>query len=162
MAEDEQRAAGEAPAGPKRGVMVVRMMARVTLLAIIVQFMLAGLGTFDADHGETFKDSYFSAHRTFALVIIGLAVIMFITSLVVRAGRTLIVQTLVLALAVGPVQSQLAQAGADHAAWVGSLHVLTAVLILVLDARIADMGASSRRRKPAGGEAPGADAADAA
>jgi hypothetical protein len=125
----------------------VRGIGRLTLLAIVVQFTLAGLGTFDTAHSGTFKDSYFSWHDKFALVIIALAVLMVLVALLTRSGRLVVAESILLALLVGPVQHALATTGTDHAPWVGSLHVLTGVLILVLDARIAfpRVGAARRR-----------------
>jgi hypothetical protein len=115
----------------------VRISARVTLAAIVVQFMLAGLGTFDAVHGDTVKDSFFKLHDRFALVIIVLMVVTLIVALVTRSHRRVLVQSALLPLLAGPVQHALATAGTDHAPWVGSLHVLTGVLILVLESRLA-------------------------
>lgn len=138
----------EAPPVPLRGRRAIRILAQVTLLAIFVQFVLAGLGTFDTAHGGTFKDAYFTLHDNFALVIIGLAVVMFVIALAARCGRALVWESFALGLCSGPIQHELASLGTDHAAWVGSLHVLTGVLLLVLDAHIAfpGLGAVLRQR----------------
>jgi hypothetical protein len=143
MTVNEQVPEPEAPPAPRRaptGTAAVRILAQVTLLAIFFQFVLAGLGTFDTAHGGTFKDKYFTLHDNFALVIIGLAVVLFLVALITRAGRTAVWEALTLALAAGPLQHLLATNGTDHAPWVGSLHVLAGVLILVLDAHLAFPG----------------------
>ena len=127
----------------------MRGLAQLTFFAIVVQFILGGLGTFDAAHSGTFKDSYFNLHSKFALVIIALAVLMVVVALVTRSGRLVVGESVLLAVSVGPVQHALATAGTDHAPWVGSLHVLTGVLILVLDAHLAFPRGVLARRQPA-------------
>ncbi|WP_433170186.1 DUF6220 domain-containing protein [Actinoallomurus sp. CA-150999] len=141
MTQNDQALEADAPVASH----AVRVIGQVTLLAIFVQFILAGLGTFDTAHGGTFKDSNFTLHDRFALVIVALTVLMLIVALVTRSGRMVVGESLLLALLVGPVQHALATTGTDHAPWVGSLHVLTGVLILILDAHVAFPG---RRRRP--------------
>lgn len=120
-----------------RGIRAVRVIAQVTLLAIFVQFLLAGLGTFDTAHGGEFKDKYFTLHDNFALVIIGLTIVLFLVALIVRAGKAVVWEAVVLGLAAGPLQHELATNGTDHAPWVGALHVIAGVLILLLDTHLA-------------------------
>lgn len=90
---------------------VMPAVGRLTLLAIFVQFVLAGLGIFDTAHGGAFKNSYFSVHNNFALVIEVLAVLMPVIALVSRAVRLIVGESALLALLVGRVQHALAQRG---------------------------------------------------
>lgn len=149
-------AAANTPVARPRGIHPgVRLLAKLILVGIAVQFVLGGLGTFDTAHGGRYSDSYFSAHGTCALVITGIAAVMLIVALVTRSGARVAWETVALGLLTAPVQHQLAQAGTDHAPWVGSLHVLTGLLILVLDAHIAypGLGAVLRGRVPQDGTA---------
>lgn len=144
MTQREQALDTSPPGAPRQVAGAVRDIGRLELLAIVVQFVLAGLGTFDTAHGGTFKDSYFTWHDRFALVIIALAVLMALVAVLTRSGRLVIGESILLAVLVGPVQHALATAGTDHAPWVGSLHVLTGVLILALDAHLIRAGRQER------------------
>lgn len=137
----------EVPAAGPRRAPAVRIFGWVTLATIAVQFVLAGLGAFDAVHGDVVKDSFFRLHDRFALVVIAATVLTLIAALVTRSGRAAIGEAFLVALLAGPAQHELATAGADHAPWVGSLHVLNGLLILALAAHLAFPGIGSARRR---------------
>ena len=115
----------------------MRLLAKLFLAGVVVQFLLAGLGTFDVAHGGGYKDSYFTAHGVCALVLTGLTVVMLVVALVTRSGRLVAGQSLALGVLTTPVQHALATEGADSAPWVGVLHVLVGLAILGLAARLA-------------------------
>jgi hypothetical protein len=141
MTQTPEATATVAPAAPPRAGAILRGLGRLTLLAILVQFILAGLGTFDTVHGGTFQDSYFSAHNALGFVIAGLTLVILLAAFVARPGRTTLGESILLFVLAGPIQPILGMTGANHAAWVGSLHVLNGLLILALTARIAVPGA---------------------
>lgn len=132
----------------RRSATAVRLLAQVTLAAIAVQFVLAGLGAFDAVHGDKVKDSFFTLHDRFALVVIALTVLTLLAAAITRSGRTVVGEAAGLALLAGPLQHELATAGVDHAPWVGSLHVLNGLVILFLECHLAfpTVGSALRKR----------------
>lgn len=148
MTDTDQASQTGAPTASRPVASAVRMLAKLILLAIVVQFALGGLGMFDTAHSGGFRDTYFTVHDNFALVITGLMVVMLIVALATRSGRMVVWESLALALLTAPVQHELATRGAADAPWVGSLHVVTGLLILAIDAHVAypGIGAALRSR----------------
>jgi hypothetical protein len=103
-------------------------LAWLFVLAVAVQFLLAGLGILG---GGTME-----AHRQWGFVVLHLIpILMLITAIVGRMGRTLIALTIVLFLLVF-VQPLFADAQL-HPRWLRSLHVLNALFIFGLGYELA-------------------------
>lgn len=119
---------------PRRqaGTAVLALTA-VTMAAIIVQFALAGLGTFGEVHGKQVKDADFAAHQTLGMVIGLLTLLVLIAALVARRSRRSVILAIVLFVLAGPVQPVLGTLGADDAAWVGMLHAVNGVAIMAMN-----------------------------
>ena len=99
-----------------------RWLAVLFLVALVVQFFLAGLGVFGAES--------FEAHRTLGYALQGGAILLLLLALVGRLGRSVIWPTaLLVVLAI--VQSLLA-AAKDDARYLAALHVVNALAIVVL------------------------------
>jgi hypothetical protein len=148
-----QGSAAETTTTAPRVAPVVRLLAKLFLAGVVVQFLLAGLGTFDVAHGGAYKDSYFTAHGVCAVALTVLTAVMLVVTLVTRSGLPVAGQSLALGVLTTPVQHALATAGSDSAPWVGALHVLVGLAILGLAARIAypGLGAALRGAAKEGG-----------
>jgi Family of unknown function (DUF6220) len=98
-------------------------LAWLFVLAVAIQFLLAGLGVLG---GESLE-----AHRQWGFVVLHLIpILMFIAAIVGRMGRTVIGLTVVLFLLVF-LQPLFADPGIDPT-WLRSLHVLNALFIFAL------------------------------
>src|SRR5690348_10765111 len=100
-------------------VAVYQIAAIVTTLVIILQFFLAGLGTFH--DFQTGKTDGFSAHEAVGYVIAGLGLVMLLLAALGRLGARVIVMGAVMFLLAGPVQALLANAGTEHSDVWGAL-----------------------------------------
>lgn len=106
-------------------------LAWLFVLAVAVQFVLAGLGVLG---GETME-----AHRQWGFVVLHLIpILMLIAAIVGRMGRPFIALTIVLFLLVF-VQPLFADAQLDPR-WLRSLHVLNALFIFGLGYELAKRG----------------------
>ena len=116
----------------RRGAFTVfAYLAALLLLGIIVQFFLAGLGTFDL-HAQTLeKSDSFEPHEALGHILAAVALLMLIAALVARTSTFAIWGSVALVLLIEVVQVVLAANGEDHA-WVGGLHALDGVIILGL------------------------------
>jgi hypothetical protein len=109
-----------------------RWLLTLLLVCVAVQFFLAGLGAFKAQHGTeqgTIGDSqfadYFSPHRAFANVLIVIAVLVLVAALVGKMGKRWILVSLSL-----PVLIELQYVFASNGpSWFRAIHVLNALVI---------------------------------
>ena len=99
-----------------------RWLTVLFLVALVVQFFLAGLGVFGAES--------FEAHRTLGYALQGGAIILLLLALVGRLGRS-VVWPIALLVVLAIVQSLLA-AAKDDARYLAALHVVNALAIVVL------------------------------
>ena len=103
-------------------------LAWLFVLAVAIQFLLAGLGVLG---GETLE-----AHRQWGFIVLHLIpILMLIAAIIGRMGRTVLGLTLVLFLLVF-VQPLFADTQLDPR-WLRSLHVLNALFIFVLGHHLA-------------------------
>jgi Family of unknown function (DUF6220) len=106
-------------------------LAWLFVLAVAIQFLLAGLGVLG---GESIE-----AHRQWGFIVLHLIpILMLIAAIVGRMGRTVIVLTVVLFLLVF-LQPLFADPELDPH-WLRSLHVLNALFIFALGYRLAQRG----------------------
>jgi uncharacterized membrane protein YphA (DoxX/SURF4 family) len=109
-----------------------RWLLTLLLVAVAVQFFLAGLGAFKAQHGTeqgTIGDSqfasYFSPHRANANVLMVIALLVLIAAVAGRMGKRWILVSLSL-----PILIELQYVFADNGpSWFRALHVLNALVI---------------------------------
>ena len=102
-------------------------LAWLFVVAVSVQFFLAGLGVLG---GESIE-----AHRQWGFVVLHLVpILMFIAAIVGRMGRSVLIQTGALFLLVF-VQPLFADPELDPQ-WLRSLHVLNALFIFALGVRL--------------------------
>lgn len=126
---------------------ILLAISAVTVAAVLVQFALAGLGTFGEVHDGRVKGSYFSAHQTFGMVIALLTLLVLVAALIARPSRRSVIMAVVLFVLAAPVQPFLGSLGADTAAWVGMLHALNGIAILALSGNL--LGQTITRRRAA-------------
>src|SRR4051794_28729309 len=106
-------------------------LAALTALAVVVQVFLAGVGVFGIDAAKPEDASSFDAHRTLGEIIGGLTLLMLIAALVARASKRVMWASIVLFLLAEFAQHGLASGGNSNK-WVGGLHALDGVVILLL------------------------------
>ena len=118
--------------GARRGATTVfAYLAALLLLGVVVQFFLAGLGTFGL-HEETLEVSdSFEPHEALGHLLAAVALLMLIAALIARTSKVAIWGSLALLVLIEVVQVALAANGEDHH-WVGGLHALDGVIILGL------------------------------
>jgi hypothetical protein len=106
------------------------------VLAVAIQFLLAGLGVLGGESME--------AHRQWGFIVLHLIpILMLIAAIVGRMGRTVLALTVVLFLLVF-LQPLFAGPELDPR-WLRSLHVLNALFIFVLGYRLAQRGTGTVR-----------------
>ena len=111
-------------------------LAWLFVLAVAIQFLLAGLGVLG---GESIEP-----HRWWGFIVLHLLpILMLIAAIVGRMGRTVIALTVALFLLVF-VQPLFADAQLQPQ-WLRSLHVLNALFIFALGHHLAQRGTTSRR-----------------
>ncbi len=132
-------------------VTVFRYAAIVTVVVIVVQFFLAGLGAFHAVHsGVAAKDTdAYNPHKIVGDVIALLSLVLLVLAIVGRLGGRLIGMTVVLLVLAGPIQPLLAGAGEDSGAIWGALHAFVGALILGLTANLITAATRPRTQQPA-------------
>lgn len=110
---------------------VFAYLAALLVLAIVVQFFLAGLGVWGIDQRKLDKATSIDPHRAFADVVALIALLMFIAALVARTSKAKIWASISIAVLAALVQALLASGGESHH-WLGGLHVIDALVILGL------------------------------
>ena len=106
-------------------------LVTVFFIGVLVQVFLAGVGAF-GDHAAKVEDaSSFDPHRTLGFILGGVAIILLILALLARASQATWIGALVLAVLAFGAQSGLASGG-DSNKWVGGLHALDGIIILLL------------------------------
>ena len=106
-----------------------RWLLLALLLLGAVQIFLAGLGAFRLDHLDASADAAFAPHRAVGFTMGGVALVIFILSLISRPGVRAIVASALLFLLAFLAQSLLANL-ADNTVVFGGLHALDGLLIL--------------------------------
>lgn len=131
--------AGTTPSPFRRGAsQVLRALAIVGVVAVVIQFVLAGLGAF----GESFDP-----HRVLGTSIGALTLAMMIVALIARPSRGAVIVSVILAVAaVG--QGFLAVLGDDTNTAFGGAHALNALLIGALMGRMVAMAVPTRSAAP--------------
>jgi asparagine N-glycosylation enzyme membrane subunit Stt3 len=112
------------------------VITAVTVAMTVIQFALAGLGTFGEVHDGQVKGSYFAAHQTAGMVIGLLTLLVLVAALIARPSRRAVIMAVVLFVLAAPLQPLLGSLGADKAAWLGMLHVLNGIAILGLSGNL--------------------------
>ena len=110
---------------------IFAVLAAITALALLVQVFLAGVGVFGINAAKPEDASSFDPHRALGEIIGGLALLMLIAALVARASKRVMWSSIVLFLLAEFAQHGLASGGNDNK-WVGGLHALDGVIILLL------------------------------
>ena len=125
----------------RRGADTVFFWLTVLLvLAVIVQFFLAGVGVFGVNHLNVTKAGFnahkviedansFDPHRVNGFIIEVLSLLLLIAALVAHISKRVMWTSFVLALLAIGAQGALA-AGGDSHKWVGGLHALDGVIIM--------------------------------
>jgi hypothetical protein len=117
---------------------VYRILTIVTTIVIVVQFFLAGLGTFhDYRTGEV---NHFDPHAAVGDAIVVLSLLMLVAALLARLGGRAIGMVALLVVLTGPVQILLADLGKDHGEIWGALHAMNGALILGFTSTLIRLG----------------------
>jgi len=133
-------------AGARRAVDVAySYLAAFFVLGVLAQVFLAGVGIFGINSTKVANATSLNPHRTWGTVLMVLSVILLILALIAWASRTTVIWTFVLALLVIVAQSALAAAG-ENSKWIGGLHALDGMVILLLSLWLA---ITARRRRTA-------------
>lgn len=115
------------------------VLAWLFVLAVAIQFLLAGLGVLG---GESIEP-----HREWGFIVLHLIpILMLIAAIIGRMGRTVIVLTVVLFLLV--FLQPLFVDPELHPRWLRSLHVLNALFIFALGYHLAQRGTWRTGRPP--------------
>lgn len=123
-------------------------------VGVLLQVFFAGVGAFGelGDHVKKLEDaSSFDPHRALGNILGGVALILLILAALARAARSVWVGALVLAVLAAVAQSGLAAGGEDNK-WIGGLHALDGMIILLLAGWLTGMGhrrEAARRRAAA-------------
>jgi hypothetical protein len=135
------RDAGEAGrgtlTGARRGADIAYgYLSALFVVGVLVQVYLAGIGIWGINALTVGNASSFAAHRTWGFSLGAVALVLLILALIARQSVRAMIAALVLALLVVVAQSALASAG-DSNKWIGGLHALDGMFILLLSAWIA-------------------------
>jgi hypothetical protein len=118
-------------------VTIFTFAAIITVVVIVIQFSLAGLGAFHAVRSQVAGDeSGYGPHKWVGLIIAILSLALLVLAIVGKLGGRIIGMTAVLLVLTGPVQPLLGNAGADSGVAWGALHALVGGLILGLTANL--------------------------
>ena len=128
-------------------------LSALVVAGVLVQVFLAGTGVFGIDALDVADASSFDAHRAWGFVLAGLAGVLLILALVAHESMRTVIAALVLFLLVVLAQSALASV-AEDTPWVGGLHALDGIVILLLSAWMAH---AAWRRERLRRTAPGRD-----
>jgi hypothetical protein len=101
------------------------------VIGILVQIFLAGVGVFGINASKVQNASSFDLHRNFGEILGLVSIIILILALVARFSRRTVFEAVGLVLLVEVAQHGLAAAG-DNDKWIGGLHALDGVVIMLL------------------------------
>jgi Family of unknown function (DUF6220) len=129
-----------------RGVIdvVYGYLAAFFVLGVLFQVYLAGIGIFGINARKVANATSLNPHRAWGTVLMVIALVLLILALIAWASRATVIETFVLALLVIVAQSGLASAGESNK-WIGGLHALDGMVILLLSLWLA-IAAWRRRR----------------
>jgi hypothetical protein len=131
-------------AGARRVVDVVYgYIAAFFVLGVLLQVYLAGIGIFGINSTKVANATSLNPHRAWGTVLMVLSLILLVLALIAWASRATVIWTFVLALLVIVAQSGLAAAGESNK-WIGGLHALDGMVILLLSLWLA---ITARRRQ---------------
>ncbi len=137
---------GQRRAGARQAVDVAYgYLAAFFVLGVLFQVYLAGVGIFGINSAKVANASSLGPHRAWGAVLMVLSLILLILALIAWASRATVICTFVLALLVIVAQTALAAAG-DNSKWIGGLHALDGMVILLLSLWLA---IAARRRQTA-------------
>jgi Family of unknown function (DUF6220) len=119
-------------------------LAAFFVLGVLFQVYLAGIGIFGINARKVADATSLDPHRTWGTVLMVIALVLLILALIAWASRATVIETFVLALLVIVAQSGLASAGESNK-WIGGLHALDGMVILLLSLWLA-IAAWRRRR----------------
>jgi hypothetical protein len=129
--------------GWRRGVdRTYGYLAGLFVVAVLVQVFLAGVGAFGDHAGKVANAKSFDPHRALGTVLGFVAVVLFLAALAARASRATVIGAFLLATLTLVAQMALA-GGGENNKWVGGIHALDGMLILVLSVWLA--GSAHRR-----------------
>ncbi len=146
MATESIRTAPQDISGLRRRVDVLSLyLLGIFVLGVLVQVFLAGRGAFGIMQGE----DGFAAHRAMGNALALASILLAILSLIARPSIAMVVGTVVLGLLTEVGEHALADGGHSHV-WLGALHALDGVLILLLAIAlvIASLRRTGRRLDP--------------
>ncbi len=144
----EVDAVPDRPSGWRQAVdRIYCYLAALFFFVVLVQVFLAGVGAFGDQTTRVADAESFEPHRTLGSILGGVAFLLFLVALAVRISRSTVVGALLLVVLTVAVQSVLANGG-DSNKWIGGLHALDGMLILLLSLWLAV--AAYRRTFPGG------------
>ena len=120
-------------------------------IGVLAQVFLAGVGVFGDHASQVANASSLGPHRALGTVLGVVAVLLFLVALAARINRSTVLGALALGILTMAAQPILASGG-DYNKWVGGLHALDGMLILLLSlwlAAAAHRRESARRRAAA-------------
>jgi hypothetical protein len=118
--------------GVRRGLDVgYGYLMALFVLGVLVQMFLAGVGVFGINARKVANASSLDPHRALGSVLMVVAIVLLILALAAWHSRGTVIGTFVLALLVVVAQSGLAAAGENNK-WIGGLHALDGMVILLL------------------------------
>jgi Family of unknown function (DUF6220) len=142
---DDVAATGQRRTGARRVIDVVYgYLAAFFVLGVLFQVYLAGIGIFGINARKVANATSLNPHRAWGTVLMVIALVLLILALIAWASRATVIETFVLALLVIVAQSGLASAGESNK-WIGGLHALDGMVILLLSLWLA-IAAWRRRR----------------
>jgi hypothetical protein len=137
-------AAQQSRTGFRRGADVAYgYLMALFVLGVLAQVFLAGVGVFGFNARKVADASSLDPHRAWGSVLMVFAIVLLIVALAAWQSRGTVLATFVLALLVVVAQNGLAAAGESNK-WIGGLHALDGMVILLLALWLA---ISARRRR---------------
>ena len=118
----------------------------VLVLGVLFQVYLAGVGIFGVDALTIANAKSFNDHRAWGFVLAALAVVALVLALVAREPRRILTVAGVLVVLTVIAQSALAALGESNR-WLGGLHALDGMAILVLSGWMAGLGRQRLRAR---------------
>ncbi|UPK75269.1 DUF6220 domain-containing protein [Nocardioidaceae bacterium SCSIO 66511] len=130
MTETANRSVGQpATSSIRRGAFAAfRALGVLTLVACVLQIVLAGHGAFGAGYDD---------HRFLGMIIEALTVVILVLGLIARPSKSAVGVTVLLVVLATFGQYGLASLGSDQDAWFGGLHALNGLLIMGILSRLA-------------------------
>jgi Family of unknown function (DUF6220) len=121
-------------------------LAALFVLGVLAQVYLAGIGIFGINATKLANATSLDPHRAWGTVLMVISLVLLILALIAWAARATVIGTFVLAVLVVVAQTALAAAGESNK-WIGGLHALDGMVILLMSVWLAI--AAWRRRKAA-------------